>query len=47
MNADMQSWATIVIVVIATLWLTLRSVRKGGHGSCGSCGCDAKLKVKK
>ena len=49
MNAELQSWAAIAIVVGATLWLTLRSVRSkgGGHGSCGSCGCDVKDKLRK
>ena len=47
MSADFQSWAAIAIVVMATLWLTFRSVRKGSHGSCGSCGCEVKEKLRK
>ena len=49
MNADLQSWASLAIVVAATLWLTLRSLRskKSSSGGCGSCGCDIKGKLGK
>jgi hypothetical protein len=49
MNADLQSWVALAIVVAATLWLTLRSLRskKSSSGGCGSCGCDIKDKLGK
>ena len=41
-STDWQSIATILIVAGAVIWMTISQVRKGKHGGCGSCGCDAK-----
>jgi hypothetical protein len=40
MNAQFQTIAALVVVVIATALLVLRSVRKKRNGGCGGdCGC--------